>query len=164
MRSDPIAAFDVIQVGVGEASWAAGIGRLSTFGLGSCVAVAIHDPVVLIGGLLHFQLATGALDPQRAARQPFLFADTGLCTLSGELARAGAIPARCTVHLVGGAQMLSAMSAAQIGKKNVLAARKQLWQLGYLIEAEVVGGTASRSISLDVAHGAFAIHEHERNP
>jgi chemotaxis protein CheD len=164
MRCDPQSVLDAVHVGIGEASWAARAGRLGTVGLGSCVAVTIHDPVMSIGGLIHFQLASGELDPARAAQQPFLFADTGLRMLTAHLARGGAIPARCRVHVIGGAQMLSAVSAVQIGKKNVLAARKQLWQLGYLIEGEVVGGTASRSVSLDVAHGELDIREHARFP
>jgi chemotaxis protein CheD len=153
----------VVQVGIGEASWAARVGRLSTVGLGSCVAVAIHDPVAQVGGLIHFQLASGDLDPTRAGAQPYLFGDIGIRALSTQLGKAGALPARCRVHVVGGAQMLAAVSSAQIGKKNVLVARKQLWQLGYLIEGEVVGGTASRSITLDVGHGDVDIREHGRN-
>jgi chemotaxis receptor (MCP) glutamine deamidase CheD len=58
---------------------------------------------------------------------------------------------------------MAAVAGAQIGKKNVLVARKQLWQLGYLIEGEVVGGTASRSVTLDVAAGDLDIREHGRH-
>lgn len=153
----------VVQIGIGEASWAARVGRLSTVGLGSCVAVAIHDPIAHVGGLIHFQLATAELDPARAGAQPFLFGDVGIRTLSVQLGKVGAIPARCKVHVVGGAQMMAAVSSAQIGKKNVLVARKQLWQLGYLIEGEVVGGTTSRSVTLDVGHGDIDIREHGRH-
>ena len=61
------------------------------------------------------------------------------------------------------AVLMAAVSSAQIGKKNVLVARKQLWQLGYLIEGEVVGGTTSRSVTLDVGHGDIDICEHGRH-
>ena len=163
MRPGTAAAPAAVHVGIGEASWGRG-GRLTTVGLGSCVAVTIHDPVATVGGLIHFQLASGEADPQRAVAQPFLFGDTGLKTLTAQLARVGAVPMRCKVHVVGGAQMMAAVSGAQIGKKNILAARKQLWALGYLIEGEVVGGTSSRSVTLDVAAGEVDIREHGRLP
>ncbi len=163
MRPVAVAGGGVAQVGIGEASWAARVGRLSTIGLGSCVAVAIHDPVAHVGGLIHFQLASGELDPERARAQPFLFGDVGVRALSHQLERLGALPARCKVHVIGGAQIMAAVAGAQIGKKNVLVARKQLWQLGYLIEGEVVGGTASRSVTLDVAAGDLDIREHGRH-
>ncbi len=151
------------QVGIGEAAWTARAGRLTTVGLGSCVAVSIHDPVAVVGGLIHFQLATGELDPARASVEPFLFGDAGIRALSHQLGRLGALPGRCKVHMVGGAQVIAAMAGAQIGKKNVLVARKQLWQLGYLIEGEVVGGAASRSITLDVSCGDVDIREQGRH-
>lgn len=162
MMAEASSPGSVTQVGIGDAAWAVRLGRISTHGLGSCVAVAIHDPIAQVGGLIHFQLATGELDPARAQSQPFLFGDVGIRALAQQLGRAGAIPARCKVHVVGGAQMLAVNAGAQIGKKNVLVARKQLWQLGYLIEGEVVGGTASRSVTLDVGHGDVDIREHGR--
>jgi chemotaxis protein CheD len=153
-----------VQVGIGEAAWSSGNGVLSTVGLGSCVAVTIFDPVARVGGLLHFQLADGTTDPARAQAQPFLYGDAGIRALTACLTRTGAVPVRCKVHLAGGAQMMAAVSSAQIGKRNVLAARKQLWQLGYLIEGEVVGGNVSRSMTLDVSGGDVDIREYGRNP
>lgn len=164
MRAGVASPSPPVHVGIGEATWAANGGRLTTVGLGSCVAVTIHDPIARVGGLIHFQLASGEADPQRAAAQPYLFGDTGLKALTAVLARAGAVPVRCKVHVVGGAQMMAAVSGAQIGKKNILVARKQLWQLGYLIEGEVVGGSASRSVTLDVTDGDVDIREHGRVP
>ena len=40
---------------------------LVTYALGSCIAVAIYDPVARVGGLLHFMLPEGA--GRRAARR-----------------------------------------------------------------------------------------------
>ncbi|MCE9574674.1 MAG: chemotaxis protein CheD [Deltaproteobacteria bacterium] len=152
-------AAGVAQVGIGEAAWVAGAGVLSTVGLGSCVAVVIHDPVARAGGLVHFQLADATSDPGRARQQPFLFGDHGISALSQALASLGCVPVRCKVQVIGGASMMAQVSAAQIGKRNVLSARKTLWKLGYLIEREVVGGEVSRSVSLDVARGDVMIRE-----
>src|SRR5580692_6617224 len=51
---------------------------LVTHALGSCVAVAIHDPVAGVAGLLHLMLPESALDPAKAAVRPYQFADTGI--------------------------------------------------------------------------------------
>lgn len=149
-----------IAVGIGEAAWAIAAGRLSTVGLGSCVAVTIFDPVVKAGGLVHFQLAEAAADLERAARQPFLFGDRGVAALATSLAAKGVLAPRAQVVVCGGAQMIAGVASAQIGKRNVLAARKALWKAGFLIEQEIVGGNCSRSVSLDVASGEVVVREH----
>ena len=51
---------------------------LATYALGSCIAVAIHDPVAAVAGLLHFMLPESSLNPDKAGQNPFMFADTGI--------------------------------------------------------------------------------------
>lgn len=149
----------VARVGIGEAAWGAGAGAISTVGLGSCIAVSIYDPIAQAGGLIHFQLPDGNADPARARAQPFLFGEQGLTALTLALAGLGLVPVRAKVTVAGGAQVMAAVANAQIGKRNVLAARKVLWKLGYLIEREVVGGNVSRSLSLDLARGEVVVRE-----
>lgn len=149
-----------IAVGIGDAAIARGQGRLSTIGLGSCVAVAIFDPVVRLGALLHFQLSDSTQDLERARRQPWLFGDSGIAALAAAVqAQGGQVP-RSRVTVVGGAQLMASVATAQIGKRNVLAARKALWKAGYLIEREIVGGNVGRSVALDVATGDVTVREH----
>ena len=38
---------------------------LITYALGSCVGVAIYDPVARVGGLLHYMLPESAIDPEK---------------------------------------------------------------------------------------------------
>ena len=149
-----------IAVGIGDAAIARGQGRLSTIGLGSCVAVAIFDPVVRLGALLHFQLSDSTQDLERARRQPWLFGDFGIAALAAAVqAQGGQVP-RSRVTVVGGAQLMASVATAQIGKRNVLAARKALWKAGYLIEREIVGGNVGRSVALDAATGDVTVREH----
>lgn len=54
---------------------------LVTYSLGSCIAVAIYDPLVRVGGMLHFMLPDSELDPEKAQNNPFMFADTGIPSL-----------------------------------------------------------------------------------
>ncbi len=51
---------------------------LVTYALGSCIAVAMHDPVTKVSGLLHYMLPESAIDSKKAEQNPFMFADTGI--------------------------------------------------------------------------------------
>ena len=44
-----------------------------------------------------------------------------------------------------------------IGRRNYLAVRKNLWQKGMFIDAEDVGGTSPRNMSMDMADGTVII-------
>jgi chemotaxis protein CheD len=126
---------------------------ITTYALGSCIGMTIYDPVARIGGMLHFMLPDSSLDISKAQARPCMFADTGIITLLQALRRLGAVKSRAQVRLAGGAQMLDAAGIFNIGKRNYAAARKILWQAGFMIQSEEVGGTASRTIRLDIASG-----------
>ena len=126
---------------------------LVTHALGSCIAVAVYDPVASVGGLLHFMLPESSIDPAKAARNPFLFADTGIPRLLQEAYANGAGKKRIRVRLVGGAQVMDPNGVFNIGKRNHLACRKTLWAAGVMIHGEAVGGSVSRTVRLEVGTG-----------
>lgn len=128
---------------------------LVTYALGSCVAVAIHDPVSRVGGLLHFMLPESALDPAKARERPYMFADTGIPLLFRRAYEKGAEKRRLVVRLAGGAQVMDDNGVFNIGKRNYLAARKILWKAGVLLQAEEVGGNISRTVRLEVGTGTI---------
>lgn len=145
---------EVITVGIADCQ----ISRneeavLVTHALGSCVAVAIHDPVARVGGLLHLMLPDSSIDRAKAAQQPHMFADTGIPALFHGAYALGAEKKRLSVRLVGGAQVLDPEGVFNIGKRNHLACRKILWSAGVLIQGEAVGGTISRTVRMEVASG-----------
>ena len=43
---------------------------LVTHSLGSCIGLAIYDPVVKAGGLLHYMLPESSLDGRKAKKKP----------------------------------------------------------------------------------------------
>ena len=90
---------------------------LVTYSLGSCIGVAIYDPVVRIGGLLHFMLPESNLDPTKAKNNPFMFADTGIPALFKSAYKLGAKKQRIKVVVVGGAQILDQQGFFNIGKR-----------------------------------------------
>ena len=126
---------------------------LITYALGSCIAVLIHDPVSNVGGLLHFMLPESAIDREKAKQNPYMFADTGIPLLFRSAYREGADKRRLMVYAVGGAQVMDPANVFNIGKRNHLAMRKILWKAGLLVHGEEVGGTASRTVRLEVAGG-----------
>src|SRR5579859_5256541 len=67
---------------------------LSTYALGSCVAVVAFDPTTKASGLLHLMLPDSTISPDKAAGQPAMFADTGLPLLFRALDGLKADPAR----------------------------------------------------------------------
>lgn len=132
---------------------------LLTYALGSCVGVAIHDPLAGVGGLLHYMLPDAAMEPAKAVLNPCIFADTGIAHLLERAAELGASRNRMAVRVAGGAQMINGHELFQIGKRNSLAARKLLWREGLIIAGEALGGDVSRTLRLEVATGRISIRE-----
>jgi chemotaxis protein CheD len=128
---------------------------LVTYALGSCIAIAIHDPVAGVGGMLHYMLPESSLSPAKAGENPFMFADTGIPLLFRRAYERGAEKRRLVVRVAGGAQVMDREGVFNIGKRNYLALRKILWKAGVLLQGEAVGGNLSRTVRLEVGSGRF---------
>jgi chemotaxis protein CheD len=132
---------------------------LVTYALGSCLAVLVHDPMASVAGLLHFMLPESQIDPEKAGRRPFLFADTGIPLLFRKAYELGADKRRMVVVVAGGSQMMDPEGAFNIGKRNYLAMRKIFWKAGVLVQAEEVGGAVSRTVRLEVGSGKVFLRQ-----
>ena len=128
---------------------------LLTYALGSCIAVAIHDSVAGVGGLLHYMLPESSISPAKASENPYMFADTGIPLLFRQAYQQGAEKRRLVVRVAGGAQVMDKEGVFNIGKRNYLALRKILWKAGVLLQGEDVGGNISRTVRLEVGNGRF---------
>jgi chemotaxis protein CheD len=137
---------------------------LVTYALGSCIAVVIHDPVSQIGGLLHLMLPDSDLDKAKAQNNPYLFADTGIPLLMNRALQYGADKKRLVVRLVGGAQVMDDGGMFNIGKHNQLSARKVLWEAGFPISAEELGGAVPRTVRLEVGTGRLWVRDGTAHP
>jgi len=147
-----------IVVAVSDAKVSGDAGALLvTYALGSCIGVCLHDGTAGLAGMLHYQLPSSALSPERAREQPLMFADTGLAQLLRAMEQQGGLGSRMTVKLAGGAQMLNDAKLFSIGRRNYTAIRKVLWDRGMLIHREDVGGDAPRTVYLRVADGAVTV-------
>lgn len=126
---------------------------LITYSLGSCIGISIYDPMVKVGGLLHFMLPDSRLDEGKARRNPLMFADTGIPALFKAAYELGAAKQRMRVIVVGGAQILDQKGFFNIGKRNNMAVRKLFWKNKVMIDYEAVGGNVNRTIKLQISDG-----------
>ncbi len=139
-----------ILVGIGDVG--TGVGpdaSLMTMALGSCVAVVITDADTGVIGMVHVALPGG---PGTIRTQGLgYYADTGVDELLSQMQARGFRPSgrRFAVKLVGGASILDTQNTFAIGKKNILAVKKALWQRGLGPTAEDVGGNISRTVRVD---------------
>ena len=130
---------------------------LVTYALGSCVGVGVFDPANSVAGLLHILLPESSLDAEKAAKNPCMFADTGVVQLLNRCQEMGAAKSRLRVWLAGGSAVMDTRGVFNIGKRNQLAVRKALWKAGLLTLSEDLGGQGSRTVRLELATGTFWI-------
>ncbi len=145
-------------VRVADARAAAAGGRLVTLGLGSCVAIILHDATAQVGGLAHVLLPSPTLSRDRA--NPARYPETAVPHLVQELTALGAAPERLRARLVGGASMFASLSSpgvAQMGERNVQASRDALKAARIPLVAEDTGRDYGRSVYFDVADGRVEV-------
>ena len=130
---------------------------LVTHGLGSCVAVMLWDQVVRVGGMLHFQLPSASLAPERALQSPGTFADTGIPLLFERMYMLGAKKKDIIVKVAGGGSFHGDTDTFDIGRRNYTMMRKIFWKNQVLIAAEDIGGNRSRTARLFVDTGQVTI-------
>ena len=138
---------DTTIVGIGELACTRTKGHtLKTLALGSCVGVVITDPNRGITGMAHVVYPKSAPD-EIDAKPSGYFADIAIKRLLDEFTKLGSGPRMgpMSVKLIGGAKP-NAASSFNIGKKNVLAIKKQLFRFGLSPAAMEVGGTISRTV------------------
>ena len=148
------------EVIVKVADWAAerGDGVIVTLGLGSCVAIMLHDPQVKAGAMAHVLLPSRSLahDTSNLAKFP----ESAVPLLVERLKSLGAEPRRLVAKLAGGASMFSQLmtpGTIQMGERNIVASRNALRHASIPIVREAVGGERGRSIRFHVKDGRVEI-------
>ena len=129
-----------------------------TLGLGSCVAIMLHDPEIRAGGMAHVLLPSISL--ARDTTNKAKFPDTAVPLLVERLKTLGADPRRLVAKLAGGASMFSQLvtpGTIQMGERNVLACRSALRAAAIPIARESVGGDRGRSVRFHLKDGRVEI-------
>jgi chemotaxis protein CheD len=130
---------------------------LVTYALGSCIGVAIYDPIVKVGGLLHYMLPDSNLDSTKARDNPAMFADTGIPLLFKTCYQMGAEKKRIVVKIAGGASILDNSNYFRIGEKNIMALRKMFWKNNVLVASEDTGKNYNRTVRFELANGVVRV-------
>ena len=151
---------EIIKVGMADLKTCVSPNGITTLGLGSCVGVAIRDPMTKVRGLAHVMLPDST-----AIRNGNLnvakFADTGIVELVLQMEKLGAKRSRMVAKIAGGATMFSfqgGMSTmGQVGQRNVEATKAKLKELKIPILAEDTGANYGRTVVFYPETGEFHI-------
>ena len=147
-----------IMVGLGEVRGSRDPDTvLACLGLGSCVAVAVFDPVAKVGAMAHVVLPkSNGKSGERSGR----YADVAVPLLLKIVRDQGAEDSRLEIFLAGGAQMSLAPglgSAFKIGEDNVAAVLAVLAQEWLEPKATDTGGNKGRTMRLFIDSGKATV-------
>ncbi len=131
-------------------------------GLGSCVAVALFDWRLRIGGLAHIMLpdSRGARDH----RLPYRFADSGVASLLANMGCLGTERHSVIARIAGGACMFDAcaQTGKGIGYENIHAVKRALKKEGIPVIGEDTGGSHGRSVEFHLSDGTVVVKAYGR--
>lgn len=148
----------VIKVGMADLNICKNPDIITTLGLGSCIGIALYDPVTKISGLAHIMLpdSTKMKNNTNIAK----FADTGIEELVRRMVAAGVTKSRLVAKIAGGAKMfeVSGLSdVGNVGERNAEASKAKLKELGIPLLAEDTGLNYGRTVELHSETGEFHI-------
>lgn len=145
-----------LHVPVAGVAVACGDEVLSAVGLGSCVAVMVHDPVRGIAGMAHVLLPDTTLT--RDTGRPGKCANSAVPHLIELMQEAGA-GRGLVARIAGGAAMFAALApgGVNMGERNAEAVRNALATAGIPVVGEDVGGEHGRSVYFHVATGVVEV-------
>ena len=148
----------IIKVGMADLNICVSPDGITTLGLGSCVGIAVRDPITKIGGLAHIMLPDSK-EIKNNSNIP-KFADTGIDELIKQVVAKGANKSRLVAKIAGGAQMFafsSSNATMRVGERNVAATIKKLKELNIPILAQDTGDSYGRTVIFYPENGDFVI-------
>lgn len=149
---------ETIKVGMADLKVCVSPDAVTTLGLGSCVGIAIRDPVTKIGGLAHVMLPDSTQIKNNSNIPKF--ADTGIKELVRQMVAKGAKQSRMVAKIAGGAQMFAFQNKSEmvrIGERNVEATKKKLAEMKIPILVEDTGNSYGRTVVFYPEIGDFII-------
>ena len=145
------------QVGISELIVSDGEDTLKSYGLGSCLAIALYETESGIGGLAHTMLPDGDA-AENADTKPGKYADTAIRALLRRMVERGASYTDVEAKIAGGADMFQFESFGDgVGQRNVAAAKEELDKLGVPLIEEDVGGSHGRTVEFTPETGILIV-------
>ena len=150
---------EILKVGIADLKTCVSPNGVMTLGLGSCVGIAIRDPMTKIGGLVHIMLpdSKAITGGQHNIAK---FADSGIDELVRQMERLGARRVRMVAKIAGGAKMFEIRGNSDfgnIGQRNAAMVKKLLMEERMRIAAEDTGGSYARTMLINIANGDVII-------
>lgn len=149
---------EIIKVGMADLKVCIAPDALTTLGLGSCIGIAIRDPITKIGGLAHIMLPDSTQIKNNT--NLYKFADTGIDELVRLLIQKGASKQRLVAKIAGGAQMFAFQNKSdlvRVGERNAEACKDKLKQLNIPLLAQDTGLNYGRTVVFFPDTGNYVI-------
>ncbi|MDA3901760.1 MAG: chemotaxis protein CheD [Spirochaetes bacterium] len=146
-----------IDVGIGEYRTAFSPAILRTI-LGSCVSLALYDPIIHVGSMGHVVLPEFFKSSGTEER----FADRMIPLMITDLQKKGARIDRLIARIAGGANMYSRPGGPilfDVGNSNVRAVKRLVTELDIPILSNVCGGHSARIVTFDLSNGRVRVDE-----
>lgn len=148
-----------VEVGVGGFRVAEAPSVLVTAALGSCVGLALYDPIDHRGALAHIMLPKPVDSGIDAL--PERFAEFAVPAMADAMEAEGSMRALIVAKIAGGAAMFRADSMlASIGERNIAEVKRQLGLLRIPLLAEDTGGSHARSVELSLDTGVLVVRSY----
>ena len=131
--------------------------RLKALGVGSCIVIALYDPVLKVGAMVHPMLPDSTKSDR--VSNPFRFVDSALDAVIKKMESLGSRKQNVKAKIVGGANMFPSLGhgSLQTGEENAVAVKKKLRKEGISLMGEVIGGSVGRSVEFDTASGIVTV-------
>lgn len=142
----------VIDVNTGQIHLARDSTLLRSLAIGSCVVVAAYDSGNRIGAMAHIMLPGKA--PQNTLKKT-KYAQDAIEEMMDRMAKAGSQMSDIDVCLVGAGNVLKKEDDT-ICTANIESTAQLLKELNIAIRATALGGTARKSVFLDIENGAVS--------
>lgn len=145
-----------IKVGIADYQIGEAPNTLITYGLGSCVGIALYDRRTKKGGLLHIMLPDSNSFSDTSKWEKF--ADLAIPRVVDELT--GGKNHTLEAKIAGGASMFTFESSSpglQIGQRNIEKVKEVLADLSIPIIGEDVGGKTGRTMTVDLENFEVSI-------
>lgn len=148
---------DKIVVKIADYKIASGHAVLTTYGLGSCLAVALYDPETKTGGMGHIMLPNGT--GAKASGNPKKFADLCITEMFRELEISGCKTSNVVAKIAGGASMFDIPYTENfcIGDRNRASVVAELVKMGIPLIGEDTGGKHGRSVDFHIDDGRMIV-------
>lgn len=145
-------------IGIGELFCGTPPMKIITYGLGSCIGIALYDKSTKVAGLSHIMLPYSHEFANKS--NPMKFADLAIPELLMQMKANGAKMKNIYAKIAGGASMFSFGNMSpglNIGERNAEAVISTLMKYNVPILAKDLGGKSGRTMSIETLTGKVFI-------